>query len=394
MLLLIFFRRVIFLISIYSFAQPKSQYQTVTIAFYNVENLFDTINSVDRVDGFRHPENIGYHISIPYSKAPDSLIQNPWKNSLYRLRDNIRYIDTQDQEYTPESSKHYNQEKYQTKLDHISEIINEIGPLGDSPVIVGLCEIENGRVLNDLINHPNLKESNYGIIHFNSFDHRGIDVALLYKKDRFIPITKERHAVFYNNKGKTYKRKTRDQLWVNGLLDGESIHFIINHWPSRRRGISASENYRIEAAQTTLKIVEKIKTYESQPKIVIMGDFNDNPTNKSIQMLMEYNKTPSVTFHFKNTLKNHFKKGLGTLVWKDVWHLFDQFLVSTPLFKNSSTMGSYFYVNSGIYSPKKIKTSTGRFKGYPSRTYVGNVYKGGYSDHFPIYLLLAKEISP
>ena len=179
---------IILLLSASLFAQDKTSYKIKTIAFYNVENLFDIEN--------------------------DSL--------------------TRDDDRTPEGKDNWTQERYLRKIKNISKVISELGSklTNSSPDILGLCEIENLQVLEDLVAHKNLKDQDYKIIHFDSPDERGIDVAFIYKNESFIPESFVNHRLLlYNEEG--FRDFTRDQLVVSGLLDSDKVHFIINHWPSR-----------------------------------------------------------------------------------------------------------------------------------------------------------------
>ncbi|MEX0315911.1 MAG: endonuclease/exonuclease/phosphatase family protein, partial [Allomuricauda sp.] len=176
-------------------AQSPKEYKIRTVAFYNVENLFDTTN--------------------------DSLVF--------------------DDERTPEGSYNWTISRYQTKIDNISKVLSKIGEktTQTSPDIIGLCEVENKDVLQDLIQHTNLKNKQYGIIHYNSPDERGIDVALLFKKTAFLPFSFKSHRLLlFDDMGE--RNYTRDQLVVGGMLDDEEFYFLVNHWPSRRGGPAKS----------------------------------------------------------------------------------------------------------------------------------------------------------
>ena len=330
-----------------SYAQGK-EYVIKTIAFYNLENLFD-------------------------------IYDDP---------------DTFDEDRTPTGKDLWTQEKYNDKLFKMSRVISEIGTdkAGIPPVILGLCELENRLVLEDLISQPSLSPFNYGIIHYDSPDRRGVDVALLYQKDAFQPqFSQSRRLILYEKDEPTKRVFTRDQLVVSGYLDGELIYFIVNHWPSRSGGEAKSSYRREDAARLNKKIIDSIRDLSPFAKIITMGDFNDDPTNKSIKKIIgtvskKENISPE---EFFNPMETMHKKGLGTLAFRDGWNLFDQIILSQP-FVNGNYSSHQFY-QAGIFNPDYLLTPSGQFKGYPFRSYDYGGYTGGYSDHFPVYIYLIKE---
>ena len=222
-------------------SQENKTYKIRTIAFYNVENLFDTEN--------------------------DSL--------------------TFDDDRTPGGKDQWTNDRYEKKIANISKVLSEIG-VGiskTSPDIIGLCEVENKSVVEDLIHHENLNDKNYGVIHFDSPDERGIDVALLYKKSVFIPNSFKSHRLLlFNDSG--FRDYSRDQLVVSGFLDDEEVHFIVNHWPSRSGGEARSRPNRIAAAKLNKRIIDSIAKLDSDSKIISMGDFNDDPINDSFKKIL------------------------------------------------------------------------------------------------------------
>lgn len=331
-----------------AFAQEKKTYHISTIAFYNVENLFDTEND-------------------PF---------------------------TFDDDRTPEGKDIWNTEKYEDKLKNISRVISEIGAetARNSPAVIGLCEIENLKVLEDLIDQPQLLEQNYGIVHFDSPDRRGIDVALLYQKDIFIPLNSRSHRLLIYELNEPSKRVfTRDQLVVSGLFEGEPMHFIVNHWPSRSGGEARSSYKRERAAQLNRRIIDSLHQIDPYAKIITMGDFNDDPTNKSIKkvLITHSDKEKTIAKEFFNPMEKMLKQGLGTLAYRDGWNLFDQIILSQA-FLNKDYQTYQFY-KAGIFNPVYLITPTGQYRGYPFRSYDYGGYTGGFSDHFPVYLYLIKE---
>jgi len=335
------------LISTSLHGQKSKTYTIRTIAFYNLENLFDTQN--------------------------DTL--------------------TFDEEHTPEGSYHWTPELYQKKIGNMTRVLSQIGQdvSKTSPDIIGLCELENKRVLEDLIAHPSLRDKDYGIVHFDSPDMRGIDVALLYKKASYIPSSFKSHRLLlFNDLGE--RIYTRDQLVVGGTMDQEVVHFIVNHWPSRRGGASKSQPNRIKAALLNKRIIDSIQELDPDAKIIAMGDLNDDPIDDSLKSILrtkgEVQQLDSLSLY--NPMEKMFRKGVGSLAYRDKWSLFDQFFMTPNLVNESKEELSFW--KAGIYSPSFLKTSKGKFKGYPLRTHSGGSYTGGYSDHFPAYIFLVKEV--
>lgn len=328
----------------------QKKYKIRTIAFYNVENLFDTINDPKKYD-----------------------------------------------EASPIMEMKGNKSKaYFEKMNNIGKVISLIGAkeAKASPAIVGLCEVENRNVLEDLIRTNHLKNKNYGVVHYDSPDGRGIDVALLYKKELFKPTY---HKSYFLKLKKENGRLeyTRDQLLVSGYLDGELIHFIVNHWPSRREGEKKSRYKREAAARLNLKIIEDVKKQDPNAKIIIMGDFNDDPSNSSIQRVLKAKRKKRHVLKYGgifNPMANMFRKGLNTLGYKDNVNLFDQIMISAPLLVSSkSRYENYKFFKAHIYNPRYLTTQRGRYKGYPYRSWSNGKFTKGYSDHYPVYIYLIKD---
>ena len=331
-----------------SFGQNSKTYKVNTIAFYNLENLFDTEN------------------------------------------DPITFDDDR----TPEGKDHWTKEIYQDKLKNMARVIAEIGAdvSGTTPAIIGVCEVENRTVLEDLVNQKPLIKKDYGIIQFNSPDRRGIDVALLYKKKLFTPTSyKAKELLIYDDNDKSKRVFTRDQLIVSGILDGDKINLIVNHWPSRRGGEKRSRSKRIKAAKLNRQIIDSLFSEDPYAKIITMGDFNDDPTSPSIKKYLkaQQKKEGLSIKELYNPMEDIAKKGLGSLAYRDNWNLFDQIIISTELTKKE--FSSYRFYKAGIYNKTYLVNAHGRYKGYPYRSYAEGRYTGGYSDHFPVYIYLIKE---
>lgn len=331
-----------------SFAYSQSkQYNIKTVAFYNLENLFDTINDITKDD----------------EKSP-----------IMEL-------------------KGHRSKVYWDKIDKLGTVISQIGKdrTHTSPVIIGVAEVENRTVLEDLVKSEHLKDKNYRIIHYDSPDKRGIDVALLYQQNYFSPI---HHEVFDPN---IYidnrKIATRDQLLVSGYLDSELIHLIVNHWPSRRGGETKSNPLREKAAYQNVKIMAKIRENDENAKIIVMGDFNDNPTNTSFKTVLKTkNSREKVTKNdVYNPYEKMFRNGFNTLGHRDAIHLFDQLLLTAPLVNNTN-FSSYTLFKAGIFNHPFLTQRKGKHKGYPFRSFENGQYTGGYSDHYPVYVYLIKKV--
>lgn len=324
--------------------QEAKKFRVINIAFYNVENLFDTINS-------------------------------PGIN---------------DAEYTPEGSNKWNTEKYTAKLRNLAEAISKIGvdatPHG--PAIIGLAEVENRGVLEDLVKQEAIANRNYQIVHFHSPDRRGIDVALLYQPQYFKVTNSISHRLHIDGMENFF---TRDQLLVSGLLDGEEFHFVVSHWPSRSGGESRSRPLRIAAAELGRHIMDSVLTINPNAKIIYMGDLNDNPDSKSVVTYLQSNPKEDKLKDGElfNPFYDFYKKGIGTLAWRDTWSLFDMVLPNVNVMGDD--FSTYRFYKAHVFNKNFLQQKSGRFKGYPLRTHASGQYLGGYSDHFPTYILLIKE---
>jgi len=346
-----FLKPIVITIFLFVFASCESQdkkFKIHSIAFYNLENLFDTINDPLKLD-----------------------------------------------EYSPIMELKANRsEVYKKKLHNMTKVLSDIGKdvTKNTPVIIGVCEIENKSVLEDIVNHSNLIEKNYGIIHFDSPDARGIDVAMLYQKQIFTPFSLKSYELKIYDDQNQKRVKTRDQLVVSGELEGDEIHIIVNHWPSRRGGEERSRPKRVAAAKLNKYIVDSLQSKDPYSKVIIMGDLNDNPTNASLKdVLKTRRKRNKVKFkELYNPFEAYFKNGIGTTAYRDNWNLFDQIIISEPFLDKD--FSSFKYYKSGIYNKSYLINSKGKYKGYPYRSFTSGGFIGGFSDHFPVYMYLIKEV--
>ncbi len=354
-------------------AQAKS-YSVHTVAFYNFENLFDTIND----------PNI-------------------------------------DEEWLPDGAQNWTSKKYKQKLQNLARVLSEIGTGSiqdkknpNSPTLIGGAEIENRGVLEDLVKQPKLLASDYGIVHFDSPDKRGIDVALLYQKKHFkvtsainIPL-----IIYKKQMDASAKRKveaddasddksevelnservyTRDQLLVTGYLDGEEVNVIVNHWPSRSGGEKKSSPFREAGGALNRKIIDSLVKINPNAKVITMGDLNDGSYNRSVKVALgaKLKKTElKESGDIYNPFEQMAKEGNASLFYRDAGDIFDQIMVSQQFTLPDYT--SFRYWKAGIYNMPYMIQTVGQYKGYPLRHSINEV---GFSDHFPVYIYLIKQIN-
>jgi len=333
---------IIVLVLIFNSGYSQQNSDSYKIMFYNVENLFDTFD--------------------------DSL-----KN---------------DEEFLPEGDRFWNNHKYYTKLNHIYKVIVAIGGW-NPPAVIGLCEIENRKVLNDLVNNTPLVKFEYQIVHEESPDRRGIDVGLLYRKELFQPLYYEAIPINFPDNPDS---KTRDILYVKGITkNSDTLSVFINHWPSRWGGQLESEDRRLFVASVLKAKIDSIFKSNLQSNIIITGDFNDYPHNKSI------NKVLNASQEFDQIIDNELynlssflykSKNVGTYKYQGEWGVLDQFIVSGNLLDKENKV---FTSLDDIYifdADFLLEPDEGYFGYKPNRTFIGYKYNGGYSDHLPTYLIL------
>ena len=321
-----------------------------TVVFYNLENLFDTINDPD----------------------------------------------TNDEEFLPEGARKWNTFKYNSKLSNIDRVFWDIAASRrDFPMVIGVSEIENRTVLEDLLVQKNLAKSNYRIVHYDSPDRRGVDCAFFYRPDQFKlegsfpePYNMPEKPNFY----------TRDIVTMWGTIEGEPFFFMVCHWPSRLGGKEQSSYLREHAAMRCRQIADSVRQIRPQTKFVIMGDLNDDAYDKSItEVLGAKGKVKDVkqSGDFFNPFIEMLKAGHGTLAYQDKWNLFDNIIVSENLVTGSTgelkivrSEDSKFYGH--IFRRPYMLQKEGQYKGYPLRTFIGTNFQNGFSDHLPVYINIAK----
>lgn len=325
-------------------AQGK-RYQTFGVAFYNLENLFDTINN----------------------------------NGKYDL------------EFSPQGKNNWDGRKYRQKLRNlsyaISQMTSKLTPMG--PAVIGVSEIENRSVLDDLVASESLKPWGLKVIHHDSPDRRGVDVGLLYNPRFFRPINVTNHTLVVPE---LPDFRTRDQMCVVGLLGGERIAFIVNHWPSRRGGSEQSSWLREAAARLSRHIADSLQAIDPNIGVVVMGDLNDDPYNRSVSETLGALKkqTDVQPGGFYNPFWSMLDQGIGSYCYRGSWDLFDQIIVSYNLLKAGPS--KLTFLRSEVFNREFLRQPEGQYKGYPHRTFAGGAWLGGYSDHFPTMIFLVKEV--
>ncbi|MCD4773549.1 MAG: hypothetical protein K8R41_09245 [Bacteroidales bacterium] len=296
-----------------------------------------------------------------------------------------------DEEFTPEGIRSWDKYKFKTKINNIFKTLIAVGKW-KMPDIIGLCEIENYFVLEKLVNSTPLKNYNYNIIHYESPDHRGIDVALLYNPEKIQELFSSPLRInfpFDNN------LKTRDILYVKALLfDSDTLHLFINHWPSRYGGLMKTIPKRNFVAGVLRQKVDSILMISPQANVVIMGDFNDNPDDESLCEIL--NASVKRNYSERNNLfnlmyKNTGENKSGSVKYKENWNTFDQIIVSGNMLNDSNRLkiiGKEAVIFNACFLFEEDKKYLGK---KPFRTYSGYKYIGGFSDHFPVYIDLIKE---
>ena len=326
-------------------AQDKNP-GTFCVGFYNLENLFDTVN--------------------------DAKIN--------------------DEEFLPGGAYHYTGEIYHDKIHHLAAVISQIGAelSADGLALMGCAEVENENVMLDLIHDPQLINRHYAVVHYDSPDLRGIDVGLIYNPEYFtpqfsaplfVPLPDENENPHY----------TRDVLYVYGMFNGEPVHIFVNHWPSRRGGEEASAPNRAIAASVCRHSIDSIIKINPDAKIILMGDLNDDPVSPSVAKVLNAKGSAKEVQRggLFNPWYDYYKNGTGTLAYNDSWNLFDQIILSSSFLAKEQT--GICFKEARIFIKPWLIQQSGRYKGYPKRTYDFNKYIGGYSDHFPTYIILIKK---
>ncbi len=336
----------VFLLVAGNVSHAQTIYRSAIIGFYNLENLYDTI----------------FHGS------------------------------NDDVTFTPNGAKAYTSKIFNDKLAKLARVLSQVGTHinPDGPAILGVAEVENKLVLDTLLRHPLIAERGYRYVHYDSRDFRGVDVALIYNP-KYFTVERSRPVFVKIPAGTKDAAYTRDILWVKGRLDGERVQLFVNHWPSRSGGQKRSEPARMAAATTVRNWIDSLDIIDPGVKTIVMGDLNDDPLNNSIVKGLRtsgdiQSGKPDELYNPWITM---YKNGVGTLAYQDAWSLFDQVLLSRSFLDKKQP--GFFYYKHCIFKAEYMIENTGPYKGYPMRSYNGDVYRGGYSDHFPVYLVLLKR---
>jgi len=328
------------LLASYSFAQQT--HNKAIVGFYNVENLFDTID-------------------------------DPNKN---------------DEEFLPGGNNRWGSARYEAKLQALSKVISEIAKLDGGLVVLGVSEIENEQVLQDLVATELLEPYHLSVCHHESPDRRGVDVAFLYDASRFkILSTRAFPTIVPNNPDFI----TRDQWLMTGILDDvDTLDIVVNHWPSKSGGEKRSMPGRMAAGQLGRSIADSVLNSRPNAKFIYMGDLNDNPNSKCILAEMNTktkpeNLTPTDLY---NPMWKLFRDGYGSYAYRDSWEMLDNIIISAGLV--NAAPGTYKFRSANIFRKDFMFTKTGSYMDYPFRTFAGGNYQGGYSDHLPVYIVLIR----
>ena len=331
----------------------ERRYTQYGVMFYNLENLFDTINS----------------------------------NGVY------------DKEFSPEGARQWNGTKYWQKQHNMAYAISQMevkGSPAEGPVLIGVSEIENITVLQDLVRQPELKDRRYQIVHHDSPDRRGVDVGLLYNPRFFkvLNVTNQRINKYLPDYPEF---RTRDQLCVTGMLAGEKVSILVNHWPSRLGGEEQSSYLREAAGRMARETMDSLLRDDPNQGIIFMGDLNDDPQDPSCAKVLEGHRDIKDVDDYDDVYNPWWKildRGVGTLAYKGGWNLFDQIMMTGFFTKyyDSKEKPQLTFLRAEVLNREFLKTREGDRQGYPLRTYSGGVFLNGYSDHFPTIIYLAKVV--
>ena len=333
--------------ALFAVATLSAQDKPYSVVFYNLENLFDIYND---------PE-------------------------------------THDDEFTPQGVKQWNETRYQKKLTNMERVLFDIAAQQkEYPIVIGVSEIENRSVLEDLISQPKLKGANYRICHYDSPDARGVDVAFLYRPDVFKIQGSDNIKLHVDG---LPNFRTRDLVVMWGTIEGEPFYFLVSHWPSRLGGKEASQFKRDACAKQIREIKDSLLRENPATKVIVMGDFNDDATDDSIVEVMGAKRKVKELQpgDFFNPYNEMLRAGLGTLAYQDEWNLFDNICVTENLVNaERGTLriikGKKYYGN--IFTRPYMLQLEGQYKNYPLRTFVSNNFQNGFSDHFPVYIYIGK----
>lgn len=344
-IILLSFMALLGLMSVSAQEGQSRKYKVYGVAFYNLENLFDTINN----------------------------------NGKYDL------------EFSPQGARRWDGRKYWSKINNLARAIASMTspttPMG--PAVIGVSEIENRSVLEDLVADPQISKWDLQIVHHDSPDRRGVDVGMLYNPRFFTVEGVTNHTLRIEGYDSF---RTRDQMCVVGRMAGERVAVIVNHWPSRLGGQEQSSYLREAAASLSKSIADSLWRVDPAMSVIVMGDLNDDPQDKSCAKVLGARKSADgVDAHgFFNPWWKVLDSGVGTLAYKSAWNLFDQIIISGNL--ANAPAGKLQYWKCEVLNRDFLKDKNGNRQGYPLRTFSAGVHLDGYSDHFPTEIFLRKAV--
>ena len=327
-----------------------------------------------------------------------SFAQKPHKVMFWNIEnffDTINDPEVRDDEFTPEGVKAWNGAKYYKKLANIERVIFDVAAMDNNyPAVIGFSEVENRSALEDIVATRKLKPASYRIVHYDSPERRGVDVAFIYRPDVF---KLEGSYPVRANVPSLPNFLTRDILTMWGTIEGEPFYFMVIHWPSRLGGKEASAFKRNALGEQMFRLADSVRRANPAVKVVAMGDFNDDPTDPSMEEYMQAKGSLKEVApnQFFNPYHEMLRKGEGTLAYGDAWNIFDNIVVSENLAKGTTgelmlqrdkKTKYYGY----IFRQHYLFQQEGQYRGYPLRTYVGNTFQGGFSDQLPVFIYIAK----
>ncbi|WP_345077154.1 endonuclease/exonuclease/phosphatase [Nemorincola caseinilytica] len=326
-------------------ASAQQKLKVIAIGSYNCENLFDTVDDTAK----------------------------------------------KDEDFTPNGAYSYTQEVYTQKLHNIATVLEKIGTdvTPDGAAVIGLVEIENSTVLADLVAQKEIKHRNYKYCWFPTPDERGISTAMLYNPKYFKLIAAETLPVPLETIGQ--KRPTRAVLHVYGVLAGDTVHILVNHWPSKSGGEARSAPGRMLAAKVNKHLIDSLMAIRPDTRILLMGDLNDNPTGEPVKEVLQAkaDKDDVTMKDLFNPWINIYKKGMGTESYRGEWGLIDQIMLSGSFVENNT---GWRYYRAEIFNKEFLTNKLGKDKGLPHRSFtIAQVWDNGYSDHFPVLVYLVKN---
>lgn len=370
-----------------------------------IDNVRKTIKKMKKLLGFIAIVGLAVIIMSATPEKPQGKTLQMYGVAFYNLEnlfDTIHDEGKNDYEYLPDGANKWGTLKYTNKLKNMAQVLSKLGTeitqksgltqVCKSPAIIGVSEIENSNVLEDLLKEPVLKDKGWKYIHIEGPDQRGVDCGFLY--DPTIFHLEHYHLTpFVYTSGDPDRRPTRGFLLASGTIAGEKIHFIVNHWPSR----AATSEYREMGGAQVRKMIDSIQSEDPKAKVVIMGDLNDDPKDKSVTKSLGAK-------HVKEDCGDHdmynpwydvlYKVGQGSLLYDGKWNLFDQIIFSGNLLNKDGSKDYSelkFYKNE-IYLRDFLMSQEGKNKGAPKRTHASGVWQNGYSDHLPTQIFLVKEV--